>query len=425
MASDPMASDKGRIGRRIVLGGLAAAGPAFFISSRRARAATQIQLLSHRYPGLEFFANRMKTALPGVAVETRVIPGPQVQELLRIALSSGASSVDIMWCTSVTLPSYVKAGWLEPLDEYWAKHKEEFKLDDITASSIEACKVDGHLYALPVTTSTQLYAYRKDLLDAKGLQPPTSWDEAISTAKALDNPPRLNGVSMPLKWNFTPYELQSIMYVVGDGWFDKAWKSTVNTDRGLAAVETVKRLVQYCVPGYTAIGNDEHTVNLSQGLAAMGTQWVSRCAAMDDPARSKVVGKIAWGTPPGGKQAMVSDIYAIPKAGVKDKDLLFRLIAATLSEANQRDAAALVLPPRQAVLNDPELVKKYRWYPASARALAAAALPPAIPEFDEVLEPVCRRIIQAASGQMGVKAAMDSAAKEAEAVLDQHGYYKG
>ena len=57
--------------------------------------------------------------------------------------------------------------------------------------------------------------------------------------------------------------------------------------------------------------------------------------------------------PQGGKQVMISDAYCISRFSTKDKDMLFRLLASALREENQRGAAALAMPPRKAVLNDP------------------------------------------------------------------------
>ena len=52
--------------------------------ARRARqcatahaADAAVQLISHRYPGLEYYAEKLKSALPGVAVDTRLMQAPR------------------------------------------------------------------------------------------------------------------------------------------------------------------------------------------------------------------------------------------------------------------------------------------------------------------------------------------------------------
>jgi multiple sugar transport system substrate-binding protein len=56
---------------------------------------------------------------------------------------------------------------------------------DFTASLIERMTYEGKLYAIPQVTDMQLLVYRKSLLSAAGVQPPTTTDELIAAAKKL------------------------------------------------------------------------------------------------------------------------------------------------------------------------------------------------------------------------------------------------
>ncbi|HTI84303.1 MAG TPA: extracellular solute-binding protein [Acetobacteraceae bacterium] len=412
------------ISRRRLLAATAAglAAPAI----RRAFAAGEpVQLVSHRYPGLEYYADKLKSALPNVPVETRLMQAPDAIQLDRLALSSGSAQLDILWGNNITLVSFAKSGWLEPLDDLWAKHKDEFNLGDINEQLMKGCTYNGHVYGMPLTVNTLLYAYRGDLYEQKGLVPAKTWDDYIANAKALNAPPRRYGVTLALKGDMVSNEMNAVLNTIGDGWFDKDWRPTFNDARGVEAVETYKRLAQYCVPGYTAVHNDEHTINMSQDIAAQGQQWATRCSTMDNPDKSHVVGKVKWTVmPQGGKQVVVSDVYCISRFSTKDKDTTFRLIASALREENQRGAAALAMPSRKAVIADPMLAQKYRWYPAVSEALSVAQPLPALPEFSEASELVNKRIDQAIVGQMEVKPALDAAATEVQAMLSERGYYK-
>ncbi len=410
-----------KIGRRAMVG--AALATPFL--GRGTKAAETASLISHRYPALEYYADKLKTAVPDLPVEGRLMQATEAIQLQRLALSSSSPQVDLCWANSLSMSSFAKSGWLEPLDDLFAKHKDEFKLGDINPGSIAGCSFGGHIYGMPITTNTTLQAYRTDLFDAQKLKPATTWDGYIANAKALSQPPRRYGVTLALKGEMIPNELHAVMNTVGDGWFDKDWRPTFNSPRGIEAIETYKKLSASCVPGFTAVHNDEHTVNLGQDFAAQGQQWATRCASMDNPDKSHVVGKIAWTVmPAGGKQVMISDMYTISRFSAKNKEKLFIAMATALNDANQRGAAALATPPRNAVLNDPELVKKYRWYPAVAQCLAVGMPMPQLPEFSEVSELIGKRMVQAIVGQMPTKEALDTAATEAVAMLTQRGYYK-
>jgi ABC-type glycerol-3-phosphate transport system substrate-binding protein len=410
------------LGRRALLGG-AAATLAWLEQSRRARASDAVQLLSHRYPALEFYAEKLKTALPGVTVDARLMPAPQATELQRIALSSRSDAIDLMWTNDFNVAAFGKSGWLEPLDDLWAKYRKEFNLDDINPASVEACKFDGHLLALPVNTNTMVFAYRQDLFAEKGLQPPKTHAEWVEIASAL-NTPRRSGACLTLKTAFVQSEVTGFINVIGDGWWTPDFHPRFNSPNGAKAIDTVRQLAKYAAPGFTSNGNDESTVTLSQDIAATALQWASRCATMDDPTKSKVVGKFNWSVPPGGKQAMGTDMYAISRYSKKDKDMLFRLMASALSAANQAEAASMATPTRRAVLNDPAVTAKYRFFPMVSQALEVGLPLPVLPEFNETSEIIGNRIVQAVVGQSPVQQSLDTAAAECQDLLAKHGYYK-
>jgi len=407
--------------RRAVLGGTAAAlaMPAVL---RRAHAADPVHLISHRYPALEYYADQMRTAVPGVELDARLMPSGDAMQMQRIALSSRSAGLDLLWVNSISIANYAKNGWLEPLDDLWEKHREEFNLDDINPASMRGVTFEGHIYAMPLTTNVLLWAHRRDLLEEAGLAQPQSWEDVIAIAEALDSPPRRSGTTLALKWDMTPHELQAVMNTVGEGWFDAEWRPVFNGERGAAAVDTYRRLAKFAVPGFTAHGNDENAVNFGQDVCAVGQQWATRCASMDDPAKSRVIGLIEWTTPPGGKQSITTDGYAISRFSGQDRDTLFRVLAGALSEESQRGAAKLATPPRQAVLNDPEVQKEFRWYPAVSAAMAAAEPLPSLPEFNEAAEIATKRMVQGIVEETDIQQALDTAAKEVSDLLGRRGY---
>lgn len=94
-------------------------------------------MISHRYPALEFWASKMKTAIPGVEVNTQLVPFDKALELTTIALSSKSDTLDILYASDATYRNLAKNGWIRPLDDLWAKHKEEFRLGDHADKVVE------------------------------------------------------------------------------------------------------------------------------------------------------------------------------------------------------------------------------------------------------------------------------------------------
>ena len=89
-----------------------------------------------------------------------------------------------------------------------------------------------------------------------------------------------------------------------------------------------------------------------------------------------------------------------------------------------RGAASLIIPPRKSLIDDPELGKANRFYPAALASYETGQAAPSLPEFYAVGEFITRRILQAITGELPVKQALDTAANETTEFLKGHGYYK-
>src|SRR5438477_996411 len=81
--------------------------------------------------------------------------------------------------------------WVPPLSEFLAPLDERVRaldMQDFIPTTVAAGAFQGKQYALPVDPNVQLLVYRKDLFAERGLKPPTTWDELLSTAKAFQDP---------------------------------------------------------------------------------------------------------------------------------------------------------------------------------------------------------------------------------------------
>jgi multiple sugar transport system substrate-binding protein len=394
------------------------------ILGAKARAAGTIQMISHRYPALEHYAAKMRDAIPGVTVNTQLMPIDKAMELATIALSSKADTPDIVYSSDTTMQTFVKNGWFRPLDDLWAKYKDEFKLGDFPDSALAPYRVDGHLYVMPHTVNTMMFFYRKDLFEHSGKSPPKTIAEYRDLAKSFNSPMRAGTINCLKPVDAATNEAHWYLNALGDGWFDKDWHPTFNTPKSVAAIEMLKEVTKYAQQGFTAAANDECMIALQQDTATMGLQWATRAKAMDDPAKSRIVNEIDWVAPPQGHGRISGDGYAISAYSKQDPDTLFRIIATSASQASMREAASLLIPPRKSILDDPEMSKANRFYPAALASYESGTRAPTLPEFNAICEFVTRRILQGVTGEMTVKVAMDTAASETETFLKGHGYYK-
>ncbi len=318
----------------------------------------------------------------------------------------------------------MKNGWFRPLDDLWAKYNDEFKLDDFPEAVRKTYTHDGHLYVMPHTLNTMMFFYRKDLFDTAAKPPPKTFSDYRDLARSFNSPMRSGNVSCLKPVDAAINESHWYFNAIGDGWFDSDWKPIFNDPAGVRAIEMMKEIAGCAQQGFTAAANDECMIAYQQDTGVMGLQWATRAKAMDDPTKSRVVGKIDWVAPPQGHARNSSDGYAISAFSKQDPDLLFRIIATSASQANMRGAASLLIPPRRSLLDDTELKQANRFYPAALASYEVGLAAPALPEFYAVGEFITRRILQAVTGEMPVKQALDTAAGETTDFLKGHGYYK-
>lgn len=382
-----------------------------------------IRVISHRQPALEYYTQQMQEAMPEGRATIELMPIDKELELAAITLSAGSDAIDVLYANDTTLKRFAANGWLAPLDDLWEQYSEEYSLDDFPPSVIESVSYDGHIYAMPILTNTELFFYRSDLLEEAGIEPPETMEEYAAAAAQLDSA-RMAGTIMSLKpVDAALNEAHWYMNAIGDGWFDDGWRPIFNNEAGVAAITALKEMSEHAPRGFTSHANDESTINLQQGLAAMGLQWFTRAAAMDDPEQSRVVGEIEWVAPPGGGHRIANDGYAISAFSSADREEVFLMLAEAASQESMRGGAQYSMPPRLSVLEDPALAEQYRWYPAARAALESGAAFPSMPDFLDVGEIVTRAILQAVTGEMEVQAALDRAADETEALLASRGYY--
>ncbi len=390
-----------------------------------------LHYISHRFPAMEFWSKKMGE-YPGIKLEAELIPFDQALEKMQIHLSQQASTYDIM-APDAFLPTFAERGWLLPLDPYIEKYRAEIDWDDFDPALVDVCSYQGKVYGIPNLAIVMFFFYRKDLFEAAGLNPPETFEEWIAAAKALNNPEKKQyGTLMTLKagdgfQNDFTYWLRTY----GGDWYDKDWRVTIDSEAGFKALSTMKELMQYAPPNVLAFHNDEATVAMQQGLTAMGLQWQSRALSMDKPDVSKVVGKVHFAVPPaatkGGKShpRMAVSCYAINAFTKHDPDLVFQVIAKTLSKEHMREGAGLFTPTRLSVSKDPEVGQKYRFVKAAADTIQAGArLIPSNPEFSEAMLEVTQNLQKGLTGELSIKEALARAQQVMHELMEEKGYYK-
>ena len=174
----------------------------------------------------------------GIKVEWQILSEDIVRDKGLVDLSSGAGRYDLVLTDVWILAEHVKAGFIEPLDDFIA-NDTSFRRDAWYPTYLDALTYEGHLYALPTESFGPALVYRKDLFERYGVKVPTTIPELAAAAKKLtldtdgDGKIDVYGVVSRGKAGEEPAIVVSgFAWAEGGSWFEK----------GAATAEEIRRL---------------------------------------------------------------------------------------------------------------------------------------------------------------------------------------
>jgi multiple sugar transport system substrate-binding protein len=178
---------------------------------------------------------------PNIKVTYQSTPWNNWYQTFSTAIASNTAP-DISTGAGYQAFQFYDMGEILPIDDVIEEWSAEGKLDDFFEGTIDTLKYDGHYVALPWGIDIRVPIYRKDILEAEGLQPPTTWDELRVVAKELSGNGRY-GVVMPSDTGGTHY-LYTFMINNGGGIFTEDRKVDFLNERNMEAAQFLADLVK-------------------------------------------------------------------------------------------------------------------------------------------------------------------------------------
>lgn len=136
---------------------------------------------------------------PGIRVDLQQLPWTAAHEKLLTAFA-GDALPDVCALGNTWIPEFASLGALTPIEPYLAT-TPSIQPRDYFEGAWDAGVIDGRAYSVPWYVETRLPFYRRDLLEAAGIQrPPRDWDEwrkAMAAIKREVGPDRY-AILLPL-----------------------------------------------------------------------------------------------------------------------------------------------------------------------------------------------------------------------------------
>lgn len=324
----------------------------------------------------------------------------------------------------VSMGDFVKLlshGLLDDLDDLVAPH--------LGRGAIEVpmlVKADGRVKALAFIQNAQCLYFRRDIFERLGLKRPATYMDLLECARVIRR--QVPEVPYPLAMTFAKgWDLAtefSNLYVGFGGRFFQPGSSNpaFANPLGVKTVDLMRELSGYMTPSFLSSTSDDVMNLLQQGRAAMGVLWASRAARMDDPASSKVVGKMDFGPAPalfsGGPSAahLWWDGIVFPRNNRQSREAAMELISLALRPESIRSGND------QAIwIHSAYRPTRFGMGVTAAARSGAPAWPPQ-PYFDYAHAEIGKALPEALVGAVNPLEALESAARRYTQVAREKGF---
>lgn len=388
------------------------------------------------------------TELTGITVDWTSLDEQSAANRATVALGSGSGGYDVVQTTSALLPSYVDRGWLASLDELAADATATIPAWDASAYGTGITNLlssGGALYAAPMFLGTQVFYYRTDVFEQKGItSPPTTFVELRDvcakvhgddvSAIALRSAPSPS--QLMFVWSAWMYGFGGKYYAsYSDGAYDGVAFDSPETVAALTLYTDL--LQQYAPTGATNWSVEDVARAFSTGQVAIVQEGAVFGGTFNDPKGSQVAGKVGSFVIPAGPAGSfvpyVSHGWGVAANSKKQQAAwLFAQWATlqkTLTAATQTDVN-FASPPLAAVYESKEYGEKYGFddYISTVTGTISAANDggvspyegdpnylPGIPEWNTIGQKVCEQLSRAVTGEISPQEAVTAAAAQISA----------
>jgi multiple sugar transport system substrate-binding protein len=322
--------------RRMVQMGTAALAATSFATRRPARAAgfdwqrykgQRLEVYLSKTPRGDLLQGNQREFedLTGIKVSAEQVPEQQFRQKFTLEFASGHPSFDVVnVAPHVQKAMLAKTKWLVDLRPLLADPEftsPDFDIADFAGPVMQfATQPDGQVDTIIHNVDYNILYWNKEIFAEKGVAYPRSLGEMVDVAKALHDPKR--GIS--------GYVGRGIKNANTSTWsaFMLGWNRlgidpdlTVHTTspEAVAAAQLDQTLMRdYAPQGAIGFNWYESQNTFAQGRAAMWVEATGFAQPLEDPTKSKVVGKVGYGVIPPGPRAnytgLSGDGLSIPAA---------------------------------------------------------------------------------------------------------------
>lgn len=380
----------------------------------------------------------------GIEVEVDQLQYLKMREKQTLELTKRKGDYDLLAYVVFSKADYVYADQLENLARYFMNPRlsdPAYDAADLIDGYVGNIGVaggkkgylpgpTGSLFGLPFGSETSILGYRKDIFEKHGLKVPGTYDELLDLACKIPKlEPGMGGLaSRAASGHHASHAYLLHLAPLGGRIFDDAWNPTMNNAAGVKAAEALKTIVNCGAEGAKTFGFAEAGTSFLQGQSAMFLDSTVFAGQVNDPTKSKVVGKIGWAPHPMGvrKGSQTGGFgIGIPK-NAENKEAAFLLMQwLTSKKADKLIALQGGNPSRYSTHEDVEVNAKFPHMSTFGKALKDADPDwrPIIPVWGKINADLGTTLSKVLTEDADIQTSLDAVAERAKKLMEDAGYY--
>jgi multiple sugar transport system substrate-binding protein len=364
----------------------------------------------------------------GIEIVSTALSYQEMHQQMILDLTSGSNSFDAVWFAYQ---------WKREIDPYMVDFKEMAKqlpeapplvLDDYPQRALDIYGVvNGKLMGLPTLGDATLILWNVDQYKKAGIdpdKPPASWDDIYQRGAEIVKSAKTFGYGMPAGKSIQAAVTWILLFnAFGGKYFDDHMKPLFDSEAGLKAMDfMVNKLGKISPPGVTTWDFPEMFTAFATCLTGQTMMWPGGLGAMSDPAQSQAAGHFKWSPPPGGT-LLGGWAYAVNKNSAQKEAAFLYGAWLTSPEIQKKSALMGGAPVRTSAFQDPDLVKKYPYYPAILDGMNHSTEYPPVKEAEEIHILIYDQVNAAVSGTKTAEQASHDLQQQVLDLMTQRGYY--
>ncbi|QFS81214.1 ABC transporter substrate-binding protein [Roseivivax sp. THAF197b] len=238
-----------------------------------------IRILASDFPAIHAVVDEAEKNCGAQAEEFTRNHTTEARQIMNAALTPDPAEYTSVIVANATLTQLMNDGLVRPLNDLVEKYGQNLPQNLLIT-------LDGNVMAVAFMANAQHLFSRKDILAEVGIDEiPSTYDEVIAAAKAIREAGIMeHPIVMNMKTGWNVGESFNLVFMAHGGEFFEPGTAepAINSPEGVAALNTLKELVEYAHPDHLTQASNETQGLWEAGQAALGIMWGSRGAPILD-----------------------------------------------------------------------------------------------------------------------------------------------